>query len=451
MSSVHISQFYSCSKIEQASELYYACELGKYLFYNYEQSLSLDGVLISDNLRKSPIWEYFRLVATKNWVVDFGVSDSDFLVSIIHPTMLNMDVVTNVLLTTDSVKFNATDYTKRLNDLDYACSEPELLQVSFSMQNDDAWLWELKGANGKFYNINNQTFGHNLAYQRFVSLVAMVAVQRLKTGHPTYLGVSFNQSLLLSNFTVSSYLTILSEDCNCLEGWCHILYSEDILSSSLLQVGYAAWYQKGKDIGMLDRWYTNKEKIEYLKKLDIQKGDIVMYYKRPRSSRLNSVKSIGTCHVARVEYITSTDIGLALFNTTKLYHQAKTDFDNQTIAVKKMYCGKLPYTEFNMTTVNEPLAELGVGYMMHNELAFIIPLDQCDDQVETLVWNGCLESKVILSQNDFIYWLLKDYNVEFNEARFVDKYFKDEVPFYKFFMGIKDDTSVLEKFLAERS
>lgn len=450
MSNVHISQFYPCSKIEQASELFYVCELGKYLKFNYGQALSLDGVLLSECLKKSPIWEYFRLVATKGWVEEFGVSDSDFLVSIIHPTMLDLNLVSNVLLTTETVKFNSADYNRRLKDTEYACSEPERLQVSFSQQTDEAWLWEVKGAKGKFYNINNQTFGHNLAYQRFVSLVAMVAVERLKTGIPAYLGVSFNQSLLLSNFSVSSYLTILKEDCTCFEGWCHIVYTEDILPQSLLQVGYSAWYQKGKDKGMLDRWYSGKEKMEYLKKLDIQKGDIVMYYKRPRSSRLNSVKSIKSCHVARVEYITQTDIGLSLFNTTKLYCQAKADFDNQTIAVKKMYCGKLPYTDFSMTKVNEPLADLGIEYMMQNELSFIVPLDQCDDSVETLVTNGKIESKVILSQNDFIYWLLKDYDIEFNHDRFLDKYFKDELPFYHFFHSIDWDSEKFERFLMER-
>jgi hypothetical protein len=155
--------------------------------------------------------------------------------------------------------------------------------------------------------------------------------------------------------------------------------------------------------------------------------------------------------VARVEYITSTDIGLSLFNTTKLYCQAKADFDNQTIAVKKMYCGKLPYTDFNMTKVNESLSDLGIEYMMQNELAFIVPLDQCDDSVETLVTNGTIESKVILSQNDFIYYLLKDYGVEFNHERFVDKYFKGTVPFYDFFNSLECTPEQFERFLTERS
>jgi hypothetical protein len=431
--------------------LFYICELGKYLKFNYGQALSLDGVLLSECLKNSPIWEYFRLVATKGWVEDFNVSDSDFLVSIIHPTMLDLNLVSNVLLTTDTVNFNSADYSRRSKDFEYACTEPERLQVSFSNQSDEFWLWNINGANGKFYNINNQTFGHNLGFQRFVSLVAMVAVERLKTGKPAYLGVSFSQSLLLSNFSISSYLTILKEDCSCLEGWCHLVYDEDVLPQSLLQVGYSAWYQKGRDKGMLDRWYSGKEKMEYLKKLDVKKGDIVMYYKRPRSSRLNSVKSIKSCHVARVEYITSTDIGLSLFNTTKLYCQAKADFDNQTIAVKKMYCGKLPYTDFNMTKINESLSDLGVEYMMQNELAFIVPLDQCDDSVETLVTNGTIESKVILSQNDFIYYLLKDYGVEFNHERFVDKYFKGTVPFYDFFNSLECTPEQFERFLTERS
>ena len=43
----HIEQIYNCLKIEIACELYYVCELGKYLYYYHNEPLSLDGIELS--------------------------------------------------------------------------------------------------------------------------------------------------------------------------------------------------------------------------------------------------------------------------------------------------------------------------------------------------------------------------------------------------------------------
>ena len=434
-SKIHISQFYPCSEVKLACELYYICELGKYLHFNYDECVSIDGIILNSCLSKSPIWDYFRMAVSEGWVCDTGIPSSDLEITIQFPLVADLSKVTNVLFTTEEVEFDKEDYNNRRNNINnYAYITPEKFQVSFARQDNDIWLWEMSGKNGSGFNINNKVFGHNLAHQRWVSLVAYVAVNRLKEGFPMHLGIKLSQSVVMASFTSPTYLNLLKDDGHCFVGWCHILYDDNVSEQDKLQIEYASWYYKGKDLGMLDRWYSGKEKFEYLKKLDICKGDIVAVYERAKSTKANYIKRINSCHIARVTFVTDTDIGFELFNTCKLKYQGKLDFNDKTIAVKKMYLGKKLYEEFNSTKMSVPLAELGVEYMMHTERYFIVPLDQCDDSIVTMVTNGTSSDKLILPQNEFIYWLLKDYNIEFNEQRFKNRYIKGAEPLYDMYM-----------------
>lgn len=422
MNKIHISQIYSASKVTLGAELYYICELGKYIATRGDK-LSIKGIILSSELRKSPVWEYFRLAVKQEWIIDSGLCDAD-IISVMHPLSLNEDEVTNIILTTDAVPFDKEDYNKRQTNLEYAVEEPLKLQISFESQDDNAWLWSLKGKDNSGFNINNKVLGHNLAHQRFVSLIAFVAINRLYTGSPVHFGISLDQSILLNRFTSLSYMLLLADETICLNDWFHIVYNDNVLPITVLQAEYSAWYQKGRDLGMLNRWYNGKEKLEYCKKLDIQAGDIVMLYQRIKSSKLNMIKSILSCHIVRIDSINSSKITFTYLNTTKLKHQGKVDFDNQTTIVKSMYCGKLPYTQMNYSKHELMMADCGVEYMLYNELYFILPLDECDDEVTTLVSNGVSEDKITLPQNEFIYWLLEDYNVKYNKERFLKKYFK---------------------------
>ena len=70
MSVVHINNFYNCDKIDLACELFYVCELGKYLSYNNSMKLSLKGVKLDKVLLKSNIWFYLCLAIYESWVIE---------------------------------------------------------------------------------------------------------------------------------------------------------------------------------------------------------------------------------------------------------------------------------------------------------------------------------------------------------------------------------------------
>ena len=72
--------------------------------------------------------------------------------------------------------------------------------------------------------------------------------------------------------------------------------------------------------------------------------------------------------------------------------------------------------------------------MLDSEQYFIAPL-QGDDFIDIEVTNGKENAVVHLNEIDYIYWILKDYNVEFNEDKFLKRYFKKRSPIYWDFMA----------------
>ena len=129
--SIHISQFYSCSKISYACELYYACELGKHLMADYNEALSLDGVILVEDLKKSIVWDLFRIAVDKGWVVDTSIPAQDIAITIQHPLIMDSSKLINIRITEEPVQFNREDYQHRMNDAVYNYTEPKVSQIVF--------------------------------------------------------------------------------------------------------------------------------------------------------------------------------------------------------------------------------------------------------------------------------------------------------------------------------
>lgn len=443
MEKTHISQVYPCSEVSFACELYYICELGKYFKYNYGRQLSLDGVILDKHLRKaSHVWDYFRMAVDEGWVCDTGLSNFDVEITVQNPIQATTKQVLNVLMTCEEVSYDAEDNVKRRNSQSYNFRTPKLAQISFSSKSDDTWIWNIKGENEQNFSVNNNSVNSSLAKQAWLSLVAFVAVERVMTGKPDTLVLSFNMSIA-SNDMALSYLTLLFEKSNCFYGWVYLHYDESVPAKTKLHIEYLAWYANGVDLGMLETFYSAKQKLDYMDKKDIKVGDIVFLYERDMIQKLNFVKTISGCHFCIVRQINKNSVTLQSCNTVKTYCQGKYDFDNNTTIVKQMWIESKPYEKFNSSIKTFDLNDLGVSYMMRSEKYLMLSLDETADERITCIKEDGEIKWVNLPQNDFIYWVLKDYNIEFNEEKFLSTYFRDSKPLKQLY---DDGESLPEKY-----
>lgn len=430
---VHISQFYPCSKVDLACELYYICELGKYSKLNFDRAVSLDGVILSTILKKSKIWDYFRVCVANGWLVKTGVSEEELQINAQTPIHYEVNDIINLHIMDEEVSFDYEENKLRRADPMYDLMTPIKSQVSFEEKNNEFWLWSIGGKDNSYFNCNNSTLNRNRADQAWLSLIAMVAVNRLFTGYPNRLMLKFSNNVILNNMALS-YLMILEDKTTCLYGWLYYTFDETVSVHTKLQLGYTAWYAIGRDQDYLNRWFSAKEKFDELKRLDMQVGDLVVFYERDKAQRINYVKSIASCHIAKITSMTDDEIGFELINTTRPYYDGKLHFDDHSTIVKKMFMDKPYYKELQVSPKSLALTELGVGYMLYTEKFFIVPLSQADDSKVVNVSNGSRSDCLVLDQNNLIYWILKDYHYDFNEEHFLQKYFSDHEPLYTRYM-----------------
>lgn len=436
MDKVHISQFYSCSEISLSSELLYVSELGKYLFYNYNKQLSIDGVILNSILKKSDVWDYFRMAIHSNWICDTNLPSYETDITIQSPIDYSNNVVKNYYFTLDECIYDSVDEAKRSNSNEYNYCTPKPSQVCFTKMEDEAWVWTLGGTCAKDEMVNTKSLNQAKSSTSWVSMIAMVAVERLMTGVPKLLAIEFHYSIAKNQLALSDFM-ILMDETDCLTGWVLFSFADNVSEDMQMQVGYEAWWHRGRERGLLDRWYRPKEKIEYLRNvLNLWTGDIVLFYERNYSTKYNYIKSISSCHIAIIREITSTSITLETINTVKTKYDAEVDYKNLTMAVKSMYDGIEKYSRWNSSIQKYDITDVGVEYLMHTERYFILPLDQADDVIHLNVRdNNGRTGKYALHQNDAVYWILKDYDVDFDEEHFKLRYFENSATAYDVFMS----------------
>lgn len=431
MNVVHISQFYSCSRVTLASELFYICELAKYLAIDEDKFtiqnlpseecstgvvLSLDGVILDSILENSQIWSYFRMMVSKGYIVNVNANGLE--VNCQSPISYEDLRLVNAFYTLNKVNSSA-DANKRNIDAEYNLREPLKLQVALETVGTTlVWNYVVNGSS----SINCDSFNRPRTQYLWLSLIAMVAVKRIYSDVQFDFRIEFVNDVL-SNTNSVSYVLALYESSNCFKGWFSFSLSS-VNNERKLQLPYYAWYQIGKDKGYLSSEYSNPNKLQYMKELGINVGDFVFLYKRNREQIYNHVKTIDKCSLARVDSISRTEIGFTLINTMKTKEQAKLDYENLSDVSKQLYGDRKLWEEFHTSNCVIELVECGVEYMMFDEEYFILPLESTNDFKEVHISPTEL---VTLPQNEFIYWVLKDYDAfdnEEHEKKFIDRYIK---------------------------
>ena len=454
MSKVKINDIYECKKIDLACELYYVCELGKYLYYNHGKALSLKGILLSSVLTKSDIWVYFCIAKENGWVVDASVP-SEWLIDLDSLTVKDWKhyalLLKNVLYTTDEVTYDKEDnYNRRrkddwvengklVNKYSYSLMIPQTLQICFSeVSTHNRFVFALDGTygcKGKANTVNSLSINGALPQFSWLSLIAFVAIKKYveykKDLLPLSLYLYFNNTLTLNELSLS-YFLILYDKSNCFKGWVYYTLDSSIPQETINHMGYVAWYKEGLDKGYLaaQEWYDRKAKLEVMNKLDIGVHDVVLLFERKELQKMNHIKEIVDMNVAVIEKITEHHIYLNIITTKHLKYENMLNFNGLDPKIKAMYL-EPPYAKLKHNVKRCDWFELGVKYAMVDERYFILPLEECWGLKEEHITNVYENLFVTLDQENFIYWLFEDYGVVYNKVHFLEKYFKDRVPLYQ--------------------
>lgn len=452
---VNVNDLYECNKIDLACELFYVCELGKYLYYNHGKQLSLKGVLLDEVLTKSEIWVYFCIAKENGWIVGASVPnewyidlDSFTVKDWKHYSLL----LKNVLYTIGEVTFDKEDnYNRRRKDewvenghiynkYSYALRKPQTMQICFSdCSTPNRLVFTLDSkyykTNSKATTINSLSINGALPQFSWLSLTAFVAIKRFTEFKKELVSLSlylyFNNTLTLNELSLS-YFLILTDKSNCFKGWVFSTIDETIPQTIRNHMYYVAWYKEGLDKGYLaaQEWYDSNTKLKVMEQLDIGVHDVVLLFERKELQKMNHIKEVIDMNVAVIEKISQHHIYLNIINTKHLKYENMLTFNSLDPNIKAMY-SEAPYKQVRHNLKRFEWFEMGVKYAMVDERYFILPLEDCWGMKDERVTNGYETLYVSLDQENFIYWLFEDYDISYDKVHFLKKYFKDSVPLYQ--------------------
>lgn len=419
---IHISQFYPCTKVKYTAELQYICELGKYLKMDYNECLSLDGVEFSANLKETSMWAYLKLGIYSGWLVNTTERDAKFGIN----DCILADKIINTYIKTDGVAVNQTaeELNKRHYDLEYRVMNPLHKAVSLSYESSEKWVFNMKGKDDRNEVLNTNALVINGAKYIWTSFVARVAVERMMVKAPKQLVIELDYNLVHRDETLSYILTLYNET-KCFDNWV-ILDTSGVSEKRLYQLEYLAWVDKLEELGYGDKEYTITQKMEYMVELDVIVGDVVLLYTRGKKRGNASGRNIESCTMAVIRGISNNSITFDVIYNYKTMAQGKFDMMDLATGIRAMYRGvdgHFKYETANIRRKTIALTDLGVHYMVSSyEDQFFVTLDEPEDYIEM---HTDMKTSKVFTQNELLYWILKDYNIEFQEDRFISKFLRN--------------------------
>lgn len=437
--SVKLTSVYSCQSIDVCSELYYICELGKYLS-RAGYALSLDGVSLDDRLSKSRYWNYFKIAVANGWVVDVGVSPMKLKLDRLNlPNLSKGDKqVRNILITEGDIQPSSEERLRRSEDVYYNLVTPTIVTQIFN-KTQDHWSWSY-AEQGSHRAELYAPMAHNL-----VSICAYVAIHRLLTGTPKTFTMDLTSVMFTASFALVD-LDILQNETNAFvtssgvglsgdsQRW--FTYETDMSEAQEVRRGYEAWYYIGEERGFLKSnggLFSMEEKYNNFCELGLKVGSVVGLYTRDEAQESNLVKDIKDWFPCVVRKITKRSITVEKICTIKTPYTTKREYNSLSDKVKTVYGAGGVNTSLTSRTETYGWESVGVEYCMWDELKFFTPIPN------NLADTGLIEfdenTALMLSPADFIYSIFKIYNVDFDEEEFKRFYFPHTKPVFDLWMA----------------
>lgn len=187
--------------------------------------------------------------------------------------------------------------------------------------------------------------------------------------------------------------------------------SVDIEYSILCNNGEVA--HRNKDWGVDD-------KRKFLKEADLVEGSIGILWSRKGMCTSNPYGKVINANVVRVEEIGNDFITLSSISINKTKEEMRIDYESIAENKRHLFTDML-YSKPNIKERIYPLYSVGVENYFLSESDFITKIDKHGTVSKVITING-KEGSVTLSQIDAIYWLLCQYEVDFDRKLYKDMY-----------------------------
>lgn len=388
---MHIKEFYSCKNITLASELYYICELGKYLYHYTGKGLDIRSIEIDKIVEKSQLWVYFGLALKYGWLI------SDIKVDLTKVYWPYQDKIANIVTYIGKV-----DSFQKISEI--------------------------------------KNYGVSIEFEREDNVIVLKPSGSYNKAIPELVYVSYAAHIIvknkLANTNIKSVLVIKKTDAPIINTLTHfvgladrncfnrlVTYKVDNSIKSFLE--YKVWEREGFEKGLLYKEWSNKDKLNYLGKIGLEQKDVVFIY--DRDNHHSAHRPIKNVELAVIDKITPTNISFRVILNPRLREDIEHDYNKLNPKLGQLFSKKdLNNLKINKKTFS--ISDIGIGQMLGNERYFIESLENTKDTVKTYMdsyLGNLIKGVVEITQEEFIARVLRENNIEFNAKKYREICFKN--------------------------
>lgn len=290
------------------------------------------------------------------------------------------------------------------------------------------WSFEWANAN---YGSDLYTF---MVYEKMgYSIMNVVATFLIRK----YLGIEDSQKLFIKishnmSKNVFTYINIYS--CRASMKWFASLIDLEVSDSSKnpVDLDYMVFCNNSY-MSHKYKYYTDAEKVEILKKLGIEVGSILVLWERKGMCENSIFGRIKSASIVRLDEIGDTFLGFAGVALNKTKEEVRKEYYD--IPSEKRYL-------FSDILTKEPVANaytksymyVGIDEYFKDEEYILTKLDQSEKVVKLVTIDGN-EKSVEMRGVDAIYWLLRQYNIEFDVDLYREMYCNGEELLWDLYHG----------------
>lgn len=278
--------------------------------------------------------------------------------------------------------------------------------------------WSIEFANNNYGEYKKQFLELIRLGNTLVHLVAHHLVKHFLDGENRKLVIHFDYHKAKSSFLYVNIYSVLQT----------IIWLKDFIELDVdfgdygVDLDYSIHCNNGKVAGRY-KLFPVAKKLELFKKYGMVEGSILVLWERDGMCESNEYGRISGAKIFRLEEIGDDYIGVTFISLNKTKEEVYQDYYDIEESKRGIFTdmlNKKPY----MAPAELSICGLGVDNYFYNEDKYVTLLDESEEVYKLVTIDGKVVS-VKMRAVDAIYWLLCQYEIEFDKDLYKSMYFGD--------------------------
>lgn len=256
--------------------------------------------------------------------------------------------------------------------------------------------------------------GNNLMH-----LVAYHLVNNILEGETRKLVIHLDSARAKSTFLYVNIYSILQT-----MSWVRDLVELDVdFGDFNVDLDYSIFCNNGRVAGRY-KMHTVSEKLDIMERCGMEVGAILILWERSGMCENNEYGHITGAKLFRLDEIGDNFLGVTTIAVNKTKEEVKLDFYDIDEKVRYLFVDMLDKKPF-MQLTELSIYDLGIDNYFYDESKYITLLDESEEVFKTVTIDGKV-TNVKMSGVDAIYWLLCQYEIEFDRELYKKMYFRND-------------------------